>query len=457
MKTRFSLLFSTILLFVNSLSAQNWAKLETNQPAEFSAFWTDVVDRNTVWTVQEAGFFVPTDDLHVSRTTDGGATWQTSTVTSEDGEYCTAFAARSAQECWLMTYNLLNGGGKMYATKNGGQTWQRKALNAFPNGGSFPDVIHFWNATDGFALGDPSDGEYEIYRTTDGGENWTRVDGANIPDPTPGEYGLSQSFVNRNGQLIFGTSANRLYKSSDGGLHWTTQNLPYQENALYVNSLAFSDAQNGLATYNWNNFQDVPTPGASPKPIRTTDGGATWAVVQNSNMDDFDENGPLSFVPGTAGTFVCGNYDGWSYTTDYGVNWKYFENPDMRLPSIECLDWQTCFGGVWAEFGQTSGDVARFIGNVLAPSGLQTPYFPIKLWPNPTDDDLNVSLYAPYAYDITCYLQDFTKGKVVATGIIPAGSTSVLMDCSAGAPGVYSLRMVTGKRIQSTIVFLKMY
>ncbi len=456
--TKLTVLAALILCgATNLLFAQNWAKLETSLPKNLTAFWTDVVDKNPVWTVHDDGYFVAAAELKVSRTLDAGATWETSTVTTEEGEYCTSFAARSAQECWVMTYNLVNGGGKMYVTRNGGQTWQRKAANAFTFPGSFPDVIHFWSANEGFALGDPGDGEYEIYRTADAGETWARVNVANIADPTAGEFALTQSFGRAGNTFMCPTSNNRLLKSTDFGLTWTAQDLPSPNGQGGPFGIAFSDAKNGLITYNYNNFEAAPTPGANADPIRTTDGGLSWQVVPNSDFSDFDESGLLCYVPGTDGTFVSSNFDGWAYTTDYGVNWKYFEDENMRLPSIECLDWQTCYGGVWAEFGSTSGDVARFIGNVLAPKGLNTPYFSVKLWPNPTDKDLNVGLYAPYGYDITCYLHNATSGKVVATGTIPAGSTSVLMDCSAGDPGVYSLRMVTGKRVQTAMVFLKMY
>jgi photosystem II stability/assembly factor-like uncharacterized protein len=382
-------------------------------------------------------------------------------VTTDDGEWCLSMSARSANECWILSYNVIGGGGKIYATKNGGQTWTRKGLNTFPAPAGFGDGIAFVDSQNGVAFGDAVNGEYEIYTTSDGGETWVQVNGAKIPDALPDEYGILSGLQVHDGKYFMLIQGNRLFTSTDKGKSWTAQKLPSQPSAASdgaPNSIAFSDAMNGMISYNFNNSEAQPTPGEMPKPIRTTDGGLTWNVIANSNIDQFDEVGLLSFVPGTTSTFMLGGFDGWFYTTDYGVNWTYKEDKNFRMPTIECLDWQTCYGGIWDDNGQADGDVARLVGTILAPSGLNTPYFSTKVWPNPTQGDLNVTLpNGAYDYDINCYLQDVTTGKIEASGVIPAGSTTVYMDCSSAPPGVYSLRMVSGKRVQTAIVFLKMY
>jgi photosystem II stability/assembly factor-like uncharacterized protein len=453
---------ATILCWLpTQITAQVWAKTETNQPHGTGTLNIDVVDKNTVWATHDGGWVTALDDVKISRTIDGGANWTTSTVTTNDNEWVFSLDAKSASECWILTYNLAEGGSKIYVTKNGGQTWTRKGANTFPAPTGFGDGIQFLDSQNGVVFGDPVNGEFEIYRTSDGGETWVQVEAAKIPDAFPGEFGVLVGLNVHDGKYLMLADGNRLIVSSDKGLSWTSQQLPSQPTAGYpggCNAMAFSDAMNGMITYSSNNGTTTPTPGFSAKPIRTTDGGLTWSVITNTNLDQFQKNTLLTFVPGTTGTFVAGSFDGWYYTKDYGVTWTHYEDKKLQMATIKCLDWQTCYGSIYDQGGDTDGDVARLVGTILAPSGLNTPYFSTKVWPNPTQGDLNVTLpNGAYDYDINCYLQDITTGKIEASGVIPAGSTTVYMDCSSAPPGVYSLRMVSGKRVQTAMVFLKMY
>jgi hypothetical protein len=45
------------------ITAQVWAKTETNQPKGTATLIIDVVDKNTVWAAHDGGFFTPLDDL----------------------------------------------------------------------------------------------------------------------------------------------------------------------------------------------------------------------------------------------------------------------------------------------------------------------------------------------------------------------------------------------------------
>ncbi|MBK8854388.1 MAG: hypothetical protein IPN10_09865 [Saprospiraceae bacterium] len=43
-------------------------------------------------------------------------------------------------------------------------------------------------------MGDPRDGEFEVYTTKDGGVQWTRVSGDHIPNPISGEFGYNGDY-----------------------------------------------------------------------------------------------------------------------------------------------------------------------------------------------------------------------------------------------------------------------
>ncbi|MBK8854390.1 MAG: hypothetical protein IPN10_09875 [Saprospiraceae bacterium] len=69
-------------------------------------------------------------------------------------------------------------------------------------------------------MGDPREGEFEIYHTANGGQFWTRVSGDKIPDPLPGEFGYNNDFDVVGNTIWFGTNKGRIYRSSNSGTNW---------------------------------------------------------------------------------------------------------------------------------------------------------------------------------------------------------------------------------------------
>ena len=104
----------------------------------------------------------------VLRTTDGGATWQKLTVTSEELDFrdIDAIDEKTA-------YALSIGPGKasrIYKTSDGGTTWTLQFKNENPKG--FLDAMSFWDGNHGVAFGDSIDGKFDILITEDGGQTW---------------------------------------------------------------------------------------------------------------------------------------------------------------------------------------------------------------------------------------------------------------------------------------------
>ncbi|GAA4388030.1 T9SS type A sorting domain-containing protein [Hymenobacter koreensis] len=234
------------------------------------------------------------------KSVDGGATWTTGNIQFGTGYTVGMMQAIDANTCFFMNYSN-NGGGEVRRTTDGGATWVNMAANGvnFTLPGSFPNVIAFFDANNGFAAGDPQPaatattpaGPFQIYTTGDGGNTWRRVATSNLPVAGDAEYGLVGS-VARVGNTAWmggtdqGGANAKVYKSVDQGRTWTASNSPFTD----VGGIAFSTATNGLIV----NGADIAA---------TTNGGTSFAPVAYTGpfYGQFD----IAAVPGVAGMYVA--------------------------------------------------------------------------------------------------------------------------------------------------------
>jgi photosystem II stability/assembly factor-like uncharacterized protein len=444
------LTFFLALLFSASLSAQ-WAYLNTNAGANYNTLWVKAVDANTVWASLEQNvngyYYNPVNK--VVRTIDGGKNWNVGTLGTDPNFFITSIFARNAQECWAIGTNNATGIGEIFVTKNGGQTFEQKGLNTFLAPGSFPDIIHFYDAEHGVILGDPVDGEYGIYTTDDGGDTWTRVSGDQIPDPTSSsEFGFQSVYAVAGNAIMVGTNSNRVMRSTDRGHTWQAIGLPHQVPPMTggVAGIAFADAQNGLLVYNVNSGP-VFQPGSQPKPLRTKDGGLTWDVIENSNGDLFDEYGILIHVPGTQSTFLAGDYDGYAYTKDFGVTWTYVENEKFRIPSVDCVDPENCFGSIWSDSKNTGSKIARWVGYQLAEKNPPGSIIKMTATPNPATGPVTATFSTPLPANGLIYMLDNSNTNLLVEQPLAVGQTTATFQVGGLMPGLYWLKAVVGSQV----------
>lgn len=316
--------YSVTLTVTNSQSTQ--AKTRTNyvnvslepygewiiQNTGFTATSTgvghiDIVDINTAWAVAYDGTGGGANIQAFTKTTNGGTTWTPQTINvGNTGLGISMISAIDATTAWLAAYpNAAGQIGGIWKTTNGGTTWTRQSSATFNNANSFTNVVHFWDANNGFCQGDPINGEFELYTTTNGGTTWTLVPGANIPNPLAGEYGYVRDIEVIGDTVWFGTNMGRLYHSVNRGLNWNVYQTPETDmgNANY----SFRDGSTGLLT----------TGGVVHK---TTDGGANW--TQLTTTGSVFTNG-LCFIEGTDVAFTTGT--GSSYSEDGGLNWNIID------------------------------------------------------------------------------------------------------------------------------------
>jgi len=272
-----------------------------------------------------------------TKSTDGGLTWISGTFNAGTG--LSQLFAIDATTCWALFNTGASQG--IYKTVDGGATWVKKG-GVF-NASSFADVLHFFNDNDGYAMGDPVGGYYEIYTTTDGGETWTRVPQANIPAPTSGEYGITGNVSSVGNNTWFGTNQGRVFRSTDKGYTWQATLTPFG-NAETV-SASFRDANVGIC------FRSYLNMGIEPILNVTVDGGATWSSLS--------VNGSMyarwfAFIPGTASTWVGSSsevgFEGISLTENDGVDWSDLTiGTPIQAPAF--VNNSTGYAGTWVVGG----------------------------------------------------------------------------------------------------------
>ncbi|MBK9731250.1 MAG: T9SS type A sorting domain-containing protein [Chitinophagaceae bacterium] len=409
---RKTLLFLIATFFLAANVSAQWIEQVTGLSVNRAVNQIVITSQNTAW-VSAFDAAAGANVRDYSRTTDGGATWTAGTVSAAPTSYnWSCLAAVDANTAWAMFFkNTATATGRIYKTTDGGTTWTQQGTGVIFNtsGVSFPDVLHFWDANIGVAVGDPVNGEFEIYTTTDGGTTWTPVPGANIPDPTAGEYGLTRSFAARGNTFWFGTNAGRVFRSTDYGATWTVYSTG-TTNAVV--SLDFADDMTG-----WIEMSD-PSTFAFLSLYRTYDGGDTWTDITPSDYF-YNASGPgdISFVPNTTSTIVAAGYDtnsalfGSEYSLDGGDTWVEIDNDVIHL-TVEFYDNITAWSG-GLSVDQSTGGISKYDGGFVA-TGIAPVVsdYTFKLYPNPSDGLFYISFDAENNLPINLQITD-AMGKLV--------------------------------------------
>ena len=328
------------MLIAASVSAQTatWVSQATGfNDLSSGVRFVSVVDTNTVWICSYDGSGGNANRQDYSRTTDGGATWAAAQIPGVPANYnWSMIYGLDANTAWSVFYNASGAGGGVYKTTDGGATWSQQGVGTVFSGSlSFPNVVHFWDANNGFLMGDPSPSNwFELYTTTDGGTSWTRVPAANIPVPQAGEYGIVGHYAVMGDTIWFDTNKGRVYRSIDRGVTWTVSSTGITVPANGALDICFTSASNGIArVYNG-------TSGTNTARI-TTDGGNTWtAITPVGNMFGSD----MKNVPGSSRMVSTGAFTGFtgsSYSDDGGLNWTTIETGAQRtalgIANADCM------------------------------------------------------------------------------------------------------------------------
>jgi len=352
-----------------------WA---TNQDAIYPSAVTssgvkfmDAVDANVVWVIGRD--YANTRNYNwFSRTTNGGTSFTGGNVYSDTNTYIIAnMEAIDANTAWVSAYMKASQGmGAIHRTTNGGANWvNMTATGMYTNTAAFANWVTFLTPNVGIANGDPVNGEYELWRTTNGGLSWTPVPGANIPNPLSGEFAIVNLYAKvGTSNVWFGTNGNRMFRSTDAGINWNVSTVGVATNI--ITEIAFSSPNNGVC-YTFNGGTNAT------ELYNTFDGGVTWAQISvSSTMGLFDVVG----VPGTGNLVSFGASTGnelVSYSTDNGVTWIDFGSTGIPYITGDFVDGSTGWAGSFELPG--AHDVWKFSG-VLTGTAVPVAAFTI-----PTD------------------------------------------------------------------------
>jgi len=328
------------------------------------------VDENICWAVGYDGSGSQAPVQEFTRTINGGDLWEADLIDGAPtgGDTAMIFALDD-MTAWVPIHSGTPQG--IWKTSDGGVTWAQQTTADFTGG--FPNCVYFWNENDGWCMGDPVDGYFQLYTTTDGGDNWVRVPTENIPAPSSSiEYGVVGYYDVIGDTVWFGTQdqtlGGRVYKSTDKGYHWTVSDVIFPDVGAYVD-IRFKDALHGLAMD--KNFQIATL-------AETSDGGETWTVFSQSGTcyaADFD------YVPGTENMYVSTGvssasteYRGASYSLDGGHSWTTWEEMyDVQLFGTSWVEGKIGWAGTFND-DEVTGGVFKHV-----PSGTPEPALTISI------------------------------------------------------------------------------
>lgn len=170
----------------------------------------------------------------VQRSVDGGRSWRPCTQPPDSDQLdFRGLLAWSSRHAIAMSAGA-GALSRLYETTDGCRSWRVAFTNPDPQG--FWDAVVF-NASQpgsGVLLGDPVNGRFVIFRTTDAGRHWIRDLSPELASRPEGEGAFAASnsalAVNAaNGDILFGTggrSGARIFRFSSSSHSWSSVRLP---------------------------------------------------------------------------------------------------------------------------------------------------------------------------------------------------------------------------------------
>ena len=401
-----------LILFCAVALVTSFTNAQVSWTAQNSAFGNPstgmnsirIVDNTTAWALGYDASTTAANYQTFTKTSTSGATWSSGTINLGDTSLLISdISAVSATTAWTIATPTNGGsGGGVWKTTDGGSTWTKQTTATFNLAASFPNVVHFFDANNGFCQGDPTGTLFEIYTTANGGTTWTKLTAASVPAVQNGnEYGYVHSRATAGDNAWFGTSTGRLYKTANKGATWTVVSTPISDfgGASSSGSFTIKDANNGWIL------------ASTGVVYKTIDGGTTWTTGST-----LTQTNSITYVPGTTGTLIAvGNGTGSSISYNGGTTWTTIESANSFV-SVSALNMVTVWGGSF-NTNIFSGGVYK-LSPLLATQENQVKNNTITIYPNPTTDILNIKtdekIKSVNIVDMTGRLLDvkFSENKV---------------------------------------------
>lgn len=457
MKRKLLLLSAMIIAAISANAQMAWHVQNSGFPsASRGVNGFSVVDSNVVWATAYDGTQAATTIRDYTMTTDGGATWLAGTVTGTglNANFGLAnISAIDADTAYAAIYPISAtiAPQGVYKTTNGGSNWTKVSAGKFVASSSFINIVHFFNAKDGVALGDPAGGYFEVYTTNNYGVTWNRVSQANIPYvPQANEYGTVGYFGANDSTILYPTNFGNMLVSKDRGLTWTTSTTPLNVTGTYIPKLEFKDKNTVLGVMG-NTAQAVNAL------IISIDGGSTWAYAGIDTASDIFDFNDIAYVPGTPNTWfvTSANFGsgglGSAYTEDGGTTWISVDK--IQHTSVQFNDINNGWSGGF-NTSATEGGIFKW-GSVRLPASVNYGKVDaFKVYPNPSNGNDLVYVSANVNGASTIKVTDM-MGRVVFEKSYPTKSLLFTsFDVSNYASGLYFVEVSesNNKSVQKVLV-----
>ena len=310
---------------------QTWDAVFAKQDvASIGAVTIDPTDNETVWV--GTGETNPRNDVSygdgVYKSTNGGDDW------TNVGLAATKQISRIIVDPRNHNHVIVGALGDLfndsqdrgvYVTDDGGKTW-KQTLYVGPESGvsdmaidpQDPNVVYagiwqFQRRPWTFVSGGDADG---LYKSTDGGEHFTKLTGHGLPTDTTGRIGLA--VAPSNGNRVYALIESKqgiLWRSDDGGNNWTmtSDDTLVDQRPFYFTHLGV-DSKNPDIVY-----------GVSEALSKSTDGGKTFKAIGDGVHVDYHA---IWIAPNDPSRIMVGEDGGYALTLDSGDNWFF----SMNLP-----------------------------------------------------------------------------------------------------------------------------
>jgi len=314
---------------------------------------TCLLDATHAWVTQSTGTapYQP-ENVVVLSTRDGGQTWQQSVPIPATGENLAVEADfMDDQHGWLLTDTGANSSPAFvrtfYTTSDGGLQWSRVSGGSSDNSGlgqvatgcveagmSFVSLERGWlswnclnaQASNGSLL--QINGPV-VAVTANGGRSWTPLHLSSDASPCSAS---SPIFTGRQGvlQVTCPTHPTAIFDTSDGGLSWTANQLPFN-NFASPDPIDFVDGSTGFFFH--ANTDSSGNPSGNDL-YRTNDGGHSWTVVERELFPG-QSVGSYQFLDPTTGfADITGSPALW-WTYNGGKSWA-LPPPYRSIGNVVC-------------------------------------------------------------------------------------------------------------------------
>jgi hypothetical protein len=400
-----TLCISIVLLLSSAIALTQWSRVPFSPPN----YIQDIVDyHGTLYIGHGSG--------GVYKSIDSAQTWQVKSNGLGNSQ------ARSVYQVLVFGDTLyaatMDG---IYKSTNGGTDWLRKSNGIIIGPGALYAFCESIYEYYGMLFTGAWNG---IYRSTDGAENWTLT---NIT----GEGIGAKGFVVYKGTLFAARETNNspgMYTSTDGGLTWTGQQVPF------YNGITFLPEQNKI----WA--------GAILGVWLSTDNGTTWVSRNNGLTPD-----PYSSSMVRIGTHLVTSLkfggSGMYMTENDGLNWQAWEE---GLPFLSRIDKIIVYGdrilaatsdGLWQR------RIAELPTGVDDREVTASGKFELSQnYPNPFNPSTTIRYGIPRNASVTLTVYDLLGQQValLVKGEQRAGLHTVEFSGSELPSGVYYYRLQAG-------------